>query len=379
VDENCTGTPGPAGYDCPADAFVSSSTVCRPSADVCDADENCTGSAAACPADVFAPSTTVCRPEAGVCDVAENCSGSGAACPADGFEPTSTICRPSTDVCDPAENCPGSGVDCPADALLPDGTACTDGSECTVSDVCESGVCGGTVSPDSCMDDFNCYKTKISTGTPAFSPVSGVSLVDQFESVTATIAKPRMLCPPTDKNAEGIFDTDTHLVTYQIRQNPRHVRQLGVVVTNQIGTLTVDTMKADTLLVPTAKDLLAAVPPPNSSNHIVDHYKCYKIRVTRGTLPFPKNTTVAIEDQFETPPKLLTLKKPRHLCTPVDKNGEGIKNPGVHLFCYQSAPARGERKHVRRIGIHVNNQFGPMRLDTLKEGEFCIPSTKTLP
>jgi hypothetical protein len=151
-----------------------------------------------------------------------------------------------------------------------------------------------------------------------------------------------------------------------------------VKVTNQLGDLHVDTLKADTLLVPTAKDLLNPTPPPNSSNFIVDHYKCYRIRVTRGTLPFPKNTTVAIEDQFESPSKLLTLKKPRHLCNPVDKNGEGIKNPGVHLLCYQSAPARGQRKHVRRIGIYINNQFGPLRLDTFKEGEFCIPSTKTV-
>jgi len=28
--------------------------------------------------------------------------------------------------------------------------------------------------------------------------------------------------------------------------------------------------------------------------------------------------------------------------------------------------------------VQTNNQFGPMTLGTIKEYEFCIPSTKTL-
>ena len=104
------------------------------------------------------------------------------------------------------------------------------------------------------------------------------------------------------------------------------------------------------------------------------------MKVTHGTPNFPKPTTVVGRRTSSTaPPKSLALKKPRHLCTPVDKNGEGIKNPDVHLLCYQSRPARGERRHVRRTGLYINNQFGPLRLNTIKEGEFCIPSTKTLP
>jgi len=310
--------------------------------------------------------------------VDEHCNGAAASCPADAIKPSSAVCRPSTDVCDPAENCTGSGKACPSDTFLPDSTACSDNSPCTQNDSCQSGVCTGTLEPDACVDDFNCYKVKPTPGTPRFVPVSGVTLADTFESVTATLVKPKMLCPPADKNAEGIIDAATHLVPYQMKQTPRHVRQAHIKVTNQLGDLFVDTVKADTLLVPTAKDLLSNPPPPNSSSIQVDHYKCYRIRVSIGTLPFPTPTTVSVEDQFESPPKLLSLKKPRHLCTPVDKNGEGIKNPGVKLLCYQDAPARGERKHVRRIGLYIDNQFGSLRLDTVKEGEFCIPSEMTV-
>jgi hypothetical protein len=168
-------------------------------------------------------------------------------------------------------------------------------------------------------------------------------------------------------------------VAYRLRQTPAATKRTHVTVTNDpLGDIVLDTVRADSLLVPTAKDLLSNPPAPPNSSHLVDHYKCYKVRVTPGTPAFAKNTTISVTDQFDALPRQLALRKPRHLCNPVDKNGESIKNPGVHLLCYQSRPARGERKHVRRTGLYINNQFGPLRLDTIKEGEFCIPSTKML-
>jgi hypothetical protein len=43
------------------------------------------------------------------------------------------------------------------------------------------------------------------------------------------------------------------------------------------------------------------------------------------------------------------------------------KNPATHLMCYLAKKAKGEPKHVKVLGIHVNNQFGPEQLDTVKE------------
>ena len=64
-------------------AVAAASTVCRPSAGVCDVAETCDGARGACPAD--AKSTAVCRRPAGVCDVAESCDGVNDTCPADAF------------------------------------------------------------------------------------------------------------------------------------------------------------------------------------------------------------------------------------------------------------------------------------------------------
>jgi Disintegrin len=368
VAESCDGV----GDDCPGDAFAPSSLECRPSAGSCDPAEQCSGTGPSCPAD--AKSTGVCRAVAGPCDVAESCDGVENNCPPDTFLPASTVCRPAAPFCDTAESCTGVGAACPADMFLPDGTACDDGIDCT-ADACSGGVCVGTPDLDVCVDDFLCYKEK--TTQVAALPV--VHLEDQFESGDYQVVKGKHICTPTDKNGTGTIDSATHLRSYQIKAvpgSPRHQRRTLVQITNQIGVLSIDTVKADLLLVPVNKDLGTTPPAPDPQAHDVDHYKCYKIKGSAGTPRLPKGIAVSLADQFTNPPKSFLLTKPRHLCTPVDKNNEGIKNPTAHLFCYKVKG--GVPKHVRRIGVHLNGQFGAEVIDTVKEDEVCIPSTKAL-
>jgi hypothetical protein len=361
---------------CPADA--KSTAACRPSGGLCDLAESCDGVNDGCPADT--KSTAECRASAGGCDPAESCDGVTDACPGDALSPNGTVCRPAAGPCDMQELCDGVATSCPADVILPDGTVCNDGSSCTGPDTCEAGVCSGDPNADQCADDFLCYKVK----APAISPMS-VSLADQFESTTASVKKLKMLCTPGDKNGEGVFDTVTHLVSYSIKPDVKHVRRTNILVENQIGLdgtgatgIRLDTTKADLLLVPSNKNLAADPPAPNLNLINVDHYKCYKVKVTAGTPKLVKGITVTLEDQFNNPAKTFTLKKPKHFCTPVDKNGEGIKNPDAHLLCYTAKGVSGQPKHVRQTGVHINNQIGVSLFGTTKESELCIPSIKTL-
>lgn len=75
---------------------------------------------------------------------------------------------------------------------------------------------------------------------------------------------------------------------------------------------------------------------------------------------------------------LFDLVKPAHLCTPVDKNGEGIKNETAHLMCYSARSSTGPAINVHRRGIRINNQFGPNKLVATHAHELCVPSTKEL-
>jgi hypothetical protein len=62
----------------------------------------------------------------------------------------------------------------------------------------------------------------------------------------------------------------------------------------------------------------------------------------------------------------------------VDKNGEGVLEPGALLVCYQAKRSKGQPKHVRVTGAHVAHQLGLELLDTVKEEEICVPSEVAL-
>jgi hypothetical protein len=234
------------------------------------------------------------------------------------------------------------------------------------------------------LDHYLCYKAKTTRGTPPFVRPAPVTLKDQFEEVVAEILKPVSLCTPVDKNTEGIVDQATHLEGYKIKQ-PKGAKPGNLEIQNQFqlspnGVLVVDTSKPDRLLVPTAKSLVSQPPMPNPLTHEVDHYKCYKVKEDQAS-EFTPVEGVLLKDQFIEvqlggESKLFDLKKPTRLCNPVEKNGEEIKHPVNHLMCYKAAPVRGQPKHESVSGLFVNNQFGPERIDTIKEEELCVPSVK---
>jgi len=274
-------------------------------------------------------------------------------------------------------------------------------------------VARATNPPGAPADHFVAYKTKAEK-VPPFSKITGLSLVDQFESGSFDVLAPADLLVPADKNGEGIVDAATHLRAYKIkasRGGPKHVKQLGVSVTNQFGTLSLDTMKPDLLLVPSAKDLSVLPAPPANESHEVDHYKCYAAKVTKGTPAPPAGLRARVADQFASPAKVFDVVKPKHLCLPVNKRGEGIKNPAGRLVCYQVKQTKGQcasgspanalggcktevdcggvartttfcakqPKHTARTQVGVSNQFGQLRLSTVKETELCVPSVATPP
>jgi len=253
-----------------------------------------------------------------------------------------TPCRPAAGSCDVAEVCTGLSSTCPSDITVPDTTPCNDANTCTTSDACLGGVCVGTPDPTSCVDHFLCYKTR----QPS-APYNNATLVDSFDgSVAATVKKARYLCTPAENDGGPVLDNVTHLKAYKFRQTPTHVRETNLLVTNDsFGSIRLDTTRPDLLYVPAAKSLVTQPLPPDNNLHNVDHYKCYKVRVTRGTPKFAKGQTASVGDQFTTP-KNFNVKKPRHLCTPVDKNGEGIETPGAHLLCYKVSVVRGQPKHT---------------------------------
>ena len=295
--------------------------------------------------------------------------------------PTST---PTPDPC-PSAHC----LDCS------DLCDCADAKPSVCIGYCASGACvnvGGacacqelptptptvtpTITPTPNVDHFTCYKAGPTKGSAKFAGPS-VILVDQFGASTVAVKKPQFLCAPTNKLGEdptAPFHAE-HLKGYQIKPASKRVLPTRLAVTDQFhpNGLTIDATKESHLLVPTVKSLSAT--PALPASFVVGHFQCYKAKVSKGTPKFVPVADISLEDQFGT--MRVDVKKPRYLCNPVNKNGEGITDPVSHLMCYQIKQAKGDPKFGKRSGVFVNDQFGAARLDVKIPAELCVPATKT--
>ena len=68
---------------------------------------------------------------------------------------------------------------------------------------------------------------------------------------------------------------------------------------------------------------------------------------------------------------MTNLVKPKRLCVPVDKNGEGINNPNRQMLCYKTKAGGPITVPTQ---VFTNNQFGPETVAMAKTEELCIPS-----
>jgi hypothetical protein len=232
------------------------------------------------------------------------------------------------------------------------------------------------------LNHFLFYQVRPSPGFSSFSPRI-VNLLDSFEGKDFQVKRPLALGNPANVNgaAPAASSQPEHLEAYLIREKagePRYEKRTRIQVDNELGSIRVDTIIPDRLLVPTATSVHGAASPLNPES--IDHFKCYTVRVTPSTAKFSEGIRRSIVDQFNQE-KWYDLRKPAHLCTPVNKNGEhpGAEDHLVHLMCYQVKPAKDQPKHQKVLGLSVANQFGEERLDTIVEEELCIPSSVTFP
>ncbi len=225
-----------------------------------------------------------------------------------------------------------------------------------------------------------------------------VRLDDQFEDKNFKVLKPKMFCNPAIKPVKDDLDPDDlpespHYQSYKIKKGHRVERHVSrrAEVTNQFGTIIVDTIRPDRLMVPSGKSVVlpgvpTLVPPIPPAGPKTNHYKCYTVRADNFL-----QQDVVVKDQFtDQDGKNLTLVRPKRLCTPVEKTRiddqgnesvtpiiEDPNNELDHLMCYMVRAARGEKLH-KKTKVLSSNQFRNEDLVLKRELEFCVPSTKTL-
>jgi murein DD-endopeptidase MepM/ murein hydrolase activator NlpD len=279
--------------------------------------------------------------------------------------------------------------------------------------------------PPLSQDHFLLYSVKTTESTTPFLKFGPVVLADALTSRKYLVQKLAAVGLPADKNGEGTIDPQTHLVEYKIKAaagEPKFGKVSDVHVVNQCNDFYAELKGPTTVMVPSKKDLSVPTSAPTELDHNLDHFICYKARYQKQlsvgiALPaFPKGIQVEVSDQFQA--RRYDLKKITKICTPVAKSedigdpsrwldgpAEGnlkpitpstVRHPSDHLVCYKAARATkqigqtgcgptvpgdggikiepAQLKHTPVLGFHVNNQFGPLQLDSRKEVELCIPS-----
>ncbi len=241
------------------------------------------------------------------------------------------------------------------------------------------------------LDHFFCYDTG-PAGAPSFTPIAGLMVEDQFGPVVVDVAAPPVLCAPASKNDEAADAAthDDHLRRYSVTLRGDFTPEPAQQVVNQFGSLLVEVLAPNALLVPTAKNLSASPAAPHPA--VVDHFLCHAIQLPRGAAPFAPIPAVRVEDQFGA--RLIDVLAPTRLCAPANKRGEdpGAPQHTPHLMCYAVRlsprviqPAAGTdtppevvpQTFPGPVGpLYTNNQFGAETLNLVDVDELCVPSRK---
>ncbi len=240
-----------------------------------------------------------------------------------------------------------------------------------------------TSSVTRCEDfvDFQCYQIPRNNTT---KPNELVSVTDQFGSdPSVEVVRAEDLCAPVNKNDEnpGAENSPVHLVRYLLDDvnGAAFPTVEDVRVANQFGDFVLDVKAPDQILVPTAKSVLPAGPPPPLAPDAADHYLCHRVDVKEQ--PDLKSIDLSLVDQFSAPDSYaMKLRRVDRLCAPVSKNGAALIDPDTHYLCFvTNAP---ERVFPNFLVVNLVNQFfdfDPVQVRITREQEFCVESLKFLP
>ncbi|HEV2719735.1 MAG TPA: hypothetical protein VG323_06925 [Thermoanaerobaculia bacterium] len=107
-------------------------------------------------------------------------------------------------------------------------------------------------------------------------------------------------------------------------------------------------------------------PPPEPPPRRVDHFLCYDVT----GVPQVKES-IALTDQFGNTTTLWL--QPVLFGVPVDKNGEGILHPEVHLAIYEISERRTPEPPII---VNTRDQFGPFGIAIRESFWLAVPSLK---
>lgn len=275
-----------------------------------------------------------------------------------------------------------------------------------------------------CTDPMLFFQAQRSAAGPRFYAFSPVHLADGFRAANYKVRKVDRVGAPAESGGVEADDPDTYLREYRLgdlRGTPRFARLRDVRAGNRCGLAYLDLRRVESVLVPAAAAMGAAVMPPAVESHRLDHFTCYKAseqrRLSDGTrVPgLAKGTQISLADPLNGgAPRRYDVRKVTRLCTPTAVDGSplygggplrgtekslaavAVRSPLESLVCYSVRAARkwieqddcgprtpGDRgttiqpaqpAHVRIAALHTADAFAATVSSTRREVEVCLPS-----
>ena len=201
-------------------------------------------------------------------------------------------------------------------------------------------------------DSYLCYKSG------AKSKVD-VSLSDRWDSGTYQAKKQKSFCIPVDVNFNGIGNPASYLSGFQLK-GP-HEKQSDLILEHRFGTFTYDTVKTDSLLVPTSAS-------PEQGADVF--YRCAKAKASKGTPKLPKGLSETLEDEIGM--READLKKLTKVCSPTSFGGGPAPESDQYLVCFKIKAS----PKTKKFEADVTNEFVSGIIGVKKEAELCVPAAQ---
>lgn len=210
-------------------------------------------------------------------------------------------------------------------------------------------------------DAYQCYASKVTVGTPAFT-ARNATLVDRVDTTNARVRKVSGLCNPVGVDGQPIGDPTAHLLCYDARSprpaGPRPIHQ----VTDDFGTLSLEVLKPLELCLPAEKNGV----PSGLTN---DPLHCHKARIARGTARFAPRSA-SLSDQFGS--TTIRVLRPAALCFATSVDGVPPPDADAARLCYKLAPRPSD---VTAHDVTTRDAFGDLSITARRSNLLCLPAT----
>jgi hypothetical protein len=233
-----------------------------------------------------------------------------------------------------------------------------------------------SVAPPTNIDSYLCYKAALAPGDAALPKGTTVALSDALVPgpLDFGVTKAVTLCNPASVNGSTVLESTAHQEGFAIKRVPGSPRfpRTNQATGDQFANRNLALTQESTLLVPSSKVPGNGGAPPFTLTSI-DHYKCYRAALAKGSPKFIAPASPTIADQFYPGGQSFTLRKPTRFCDPVAADGSPINEPGSSLVCYGVRLPAGV--HFAKTTVSTNNpDFGADVLVASAVSELCVPA-----